>query len=184
MENDFCDFDGFFARVGEPAPDFNLEGVASDGEFRRFNLNNHRGDWVVLFFYPLDFTFVCPTEITQFSEQIEDFRKLGAVVYGCSTDSVHAHKAWLKDLGTLQFPLLSDITHEISDAYNVLVPEKGVALRGTFVIDPEGILRWAEYNDLSIGRNVNEVLRVIAALQTGELCPVNWNKGEGTLGKA
>ena len=184
MENDIFDCDMMQARVGKPAPEFNLEGVASDGEFRRFNLRNHRGDWVVLFFYPLDFTFVCPTEITQFSEQIADFHKLGAVVYGCSTDSVHSHKAWLKDLGTLNYPLLSDMTREVADAYNVLIPEEGIALRGTFVIDPEGVLRYAVYNDLSVGRSVDEILRVLAALQTGELCPVNWKPGAKTLGKA
>src|SRR3989338_10533010 len=129
MENDIFDCDMIQARVVKPAPEFNLEGVASDGEFRRFNLRNHRGDWVVLFFYPLDFTFVCPTEITQFSEQIEDFRKLRTVLYGWSTDSVHSHKAWLKDLGTLNYPLLSDMTREVADAYNVLIPEEGIAQR-------------------------------------------------------
>jgi len=110
--------------------------------------------------------------------------RLGTVVYGCSTDSVHSHKAWLKDLGVLNYPLLSDKTHEISDAYNVLIPKEGIALRGTFIIDPEGVLRYAVYNDLSVGRSVDEILRVLAALQTGELCPVNWKQGEGTLGKA
>ena len=184
MEDDIMDFDFSPIRVGSPAPDFDLKGIASDGEFRRFSLQHHRGDWVVLFFYPLDFTFVCPTEITQFSEQISDFRNLGAVVYGCSTDSVHSHKKWLEELGTLNFPLLADMTHEVSDAYNVLIPEEGIALRGTFIIDPEGVLRYAVYNDLSVGRSVNEILRVLAALQTVELCPVNWNRGEGTLGKA
>ena len=181
---DIIEFDFTPLRVGKPAPDFNLEGVDTDGEFKNFALDNHRGQWTVLFFYPLDFTFVCPTEITQFSEQIQDFKNLDAVVYGCSTDSVHSHKAWLKELGQLNFPLLADMTHEVSEEYNVLIPEEGIALRGTFIIDPEGVLRYAVYNDLSVGRNVDEILRVLTALQTGELCPVNWNQGEGTLGKA
>lgn len=183
MEDEFF-FDADPIRVGREAPDFNLEGVDTDGEFKNFSLENHKGQWTVLFFYPLDFTFVCPTEITQFSDQISDFKNLDAVVYGCSTDSVHSHKAWLKELGKLNFPLLSDMTHEVSEDYNVLIPEEGVALRGTFIIDPEGILRYAVYNDLSVGRNVDEILRVLNALQTGELCPVNWNPGQGTLGEA
>lgn len=183
MEEDF-DYDFAPIRVGELAPSFDLEGVDIDGEFKRFALKANRGHWTVLFFYPLDFTFVCPTEITQFSDQIEDFKKMDAVVYGCSTDSVHSHKAWLKDLGALKYPLLADMTHEVSDAYNVLMPEEGIALRGTFIIDPEGVLRYAVYNDLSVGRNVDEILRVLAALQTGELCPVNWKPGTGTLGKS
>lgn len=168
--------------VGQPAPDFNLDGVDADGQTQSFSLNRHRGEWVVLFFYPLDFTFICPTEITQFSTRHEDFRKLHAVVYGCSTDSVHSHQAWLKEIGPLKFPLLSDMTHDMSDTYGVLVPEKGVTLRGTFIIDPDGVLQYASYNNLNIGRSVDEVLRILSALQTGELCPVNWKPGEKTLG--
>ncbi len=181
---DFSEYSMEETRVGSSAPEFDLEGVDTDGEFKHFRLADNKGKWTVLFFYPLDFTFICPTEITQFSEQIEDFKKLNAIVYGCSTDSVHSHKAWLKDLGPLNFPLLSDMTHEVSDVYNVLVPDEGIALRGTFIIDPEGLLKYAVYNDLSIGRSVSEILRILAALQTGDLCPVNWNPGAGTLGKA
>jgi len=173
-----------FARVGESAPDFDVEGLDTDGEFKRFSLKDQRGRWIILFFYPLDFTFVCPTEITAFSERINEFKELDAVIFGCSTDSVHSHKAWMKGLGTLNYALLSDMTHDVSADYGVLIPDEGVALRGTFIIDPEGVLRYSQVNDLAIGRSVDETLRVLNALQTGELCPVNWNKGQGTLGKA
>ncbi|MBI2485082.1 peroxiredoxin [Candidatus Uhrbacteria bacterium] len=172
------------AQVGEQAPDFTLEGVDTDGvTFRTYPLKSHRGEWVVLFFYPLDFTFICPTEITQFSTRFADFQKLNTIVYSCSTDSVHSHKQWLKEIGPLKFPMLSDMTQEMSDAYGVLVHSKGITLRGTFIIDPEGVLRYAAYNDLDVGRSVDEVLRVLAALQTGERCPVDWKPGEQTLGK-
>ena len=172
------------AQVGEKAPDFSLDAVLGDGTFTRIALKDQRGKWVVLFFYPLDFTFICPTEITGFSARIADFEKLNAKVFGVSTDSVHSHKAWLKDLGDLKTPLLSDKTHQMSDAYGVLIPDEGIALRGTFIIDPEGLLKYTNIQDNSVGRSIDEVLRVLSALQTGELCPVNWHAGEKTLGKA
>ncbi|MBI4598602.1 peroxiredoxin [Candidatus Uhrbacteria bacterium] len=171
------------AQVGRQAPMFEAEGVDGKGNFKCYNLSDNQGKWTVLFFYPLDFTFVCPTEITGFSKRYDEFEKLNTVVLGCSTDSVHSHKAWLKDLGELRYPLLSDMTHEISRDYGVLVPEKGVSLRGTFIIDPEGILRFALYHDMGVGRSVGEVLRVLNALQTGELCPIEWQPGEKTLGE-
>ncbi|MBI4457487.1 peroxiredoxin [Candidatus Uhrbacteria bacterium] len=171
------------ATVGRPAPEFNLEGVTSHG-VKQYSLDAERGKWVVLFFYPLDFTFICPTEITEFSKLDDDFKKLNAVVFGVSTDSIHSHKAWLKDLGELRYPLLSDMSHKTARDYGVLIEEKGIALRGTFVIDPEGVLRYALYHDLGVGRSIKEVLRVVSALQTGELCPVDWKPGEKTLGKA
>lgn len=148
------------------------------------SLADYAGKWLVLFFYPLDFTFVCPTEITGFSDAKEAFEALHACVIGGSTDSVHSHKAWLKDLPALSYPLFSDITRTMSRDYGVLVPEEGTALRGTFIIDPEGVLRYALYHDNGVGRNVDETLRVLEALQTGELCPMNWKKGDKTLGKA
>lgn len=172
------------ARVGEPAPHFHVEAVFNDGPFTNVDLESYRGKWLVLFFYPLDFTFICPTEITGFSKRYDEFQALNAEVLGGSTDSVHAHKTWLKELGALRFPLFSDPTHAMSSAYCVLVPEKGVALRGTFVIDPQGILRYAVYHDMGVGRSVTETLRVLKALQTGELCPVEWSEGKKTLGKA
>lgn len=171
-----------FARVGHKAPLFSLEGT-QDGNFNWYDLGDYRGKWVVLYTYPLDFTFICPTEITGYSAQYEKFEKLNTQVFGLSTDSVHSHKAWLKDLGDLKHPLLSDMTHDVSDAYGCLIEDKGITLRATFIIDPEGVLRYACYNDLDVGRSVDETLRVLEALQTGERCPMNWKPGEKTLGK-
>lgn len=172
-------------QVSRPAPDFNLEGVDKTGKFNHYKLSAQKGKkWTVVFFYPMDFTFICPTEITAFSKRFADFKKLDTIVYGISTDSVHSHKAWLKDLGALNYPLLSDMSHTVSREYGVLLEEKGIALRGTFIIDPDGILRYALYHDNNVGRSVGEVLRVLQALQTGELCPVEWAKGKKTLSKA
>lgn len=172
------------AHVGNPAPSFKLEGYAPDKSFKNYSLADERGRWVVLFFYPLDFTFICPTEITEFSTRAEAFAKLNAVIFGCSTDSCHSHKAWCETkLGALAYPLLSDMNRAASESYGVLIPEKGIALRGTFIIDPEGVLRYALYHDLGVGRSVTETLRVLAALQTGELCQAGWTPGSQTLGK-
>ena len=172
------------AQVGRQAPDFKLEVCQPDGSFGTRALDDYHGKWLVLFFYPLDFTFVCPTEITGFSKRIDEFKALNADILGGSTDSVHSHKAWLKELGTLAYPLFSDMSRELSRDYGTLIPEKGIALRGTFIIDPEGLLRYALYHDLGVGRSVDETLRVLEALQTGELCPMEWKKGGKTLGKA
>ena len=169
--------------VGRQAPDFKLEGVEHGKDFKKYALADYKGKWVVLFFYPLDFTFICPTEITGFSKQYEEFKKLDAVVLGVSTDSVHSHKAWLKDLGPLAYPLLSDMTHKVSSDYGVLLEEEGIALRGTFIIDPDGFIKYALYHDNGVGRSVKETIRVLEALQTGELCPVEWTPGVKTLGK-
>jgi alkyl hydroperoxide reductase subunit AhpC len=164
------------------APDFKMPALIGD-EFRDVSLADFRGKWVVLFFYPLDFTFVCPTEVTGFSDRHKEFAALNAVVVGGSTDSVYSHQAWTKQIGELSYPLFSDITRETARRYGVLMEEKGIALRGTFIIDPEGRLRWALVNDLGVGRNIDEVLRVLQALQTGDNCPVNWKPGQKTLGK-
>lgn len=172
------------ARVGKPAPEFHAEAVSPNGDFITVNLEDYRGKWLVLFFYPLDFTFVCPTEITGYSKQADAFKKLNTEILGGSTDSVHSHKAWLKDLGELHYPLFSDITRCMARDYGVLIEEKGIALRGTFIIDPDGMLRYALYHDLGVGRSVSETLRVLEALQTGELCPIEWKHGEKTLGKS
>lgn len=173
------------AQVKQSAPGFSQEGYAPDGSFKKYTLHDFRGKWVVLFFYPLDFTFICPTEITEFSSRHDEFTALNAVVFGASTDSVHAHKAWCESkLGALRFPLLADMTHELSRRYGVLLEEEGIALRGTFVIDPEGILRYAVIHDNGVGRSTDECLRVLNALQTGELCPASWKPGKPTLGKA
>lgn len=172
-------------QVGQMAPDFELEAYYK-GEFKRYGLSQFRGKWVVLFFYPQDFTFICPTEIKEFSSKHSEFEQLNAVVLGASTDSLHSHKAWAERdfVDGLAYPILSDPTHRLSEDYGVYVEEDGVALRGTFIIDPEGVLQWQCVHALSVGRNVGEVKRVLEALQTGELCGVNWESGKQTLGKA
>jgi len=167
-------------RVGQPAPDFKTQALVGN-DFRSIALSDYHGKWVVLFFYPLDFTFVCPTEVTEFSKRHSDFTALNTVVIGGSTDSVYSHKAWVKEIGELKYPLFEDQTHEISRSYGTLIEEVGHALRGTFIIDPEGKLRWEMVHDAGIGRNVDEILRSLQALQTGELCPVNWKPGQKTL---
>jgi len=150
-------------------------------------LSDYKGKWLVLLFYPLDFTFVCPTELTTFSDRYDDFEGIGADVIGVSTDSVHSHRAWLKtprDKGGvegLRYPLASDITKAVARDYGVLIEDKGVALRGLFVIDPEGTLRYAVIHDLNVGRSADETLRVIQALQTGGLCQADWRPGQETL---
>ena len=170
-------------QVGQKAPNFEVEGVLED-QFISESLSKYRGKWVVLFFYPLDFTFICPTEITEFSKRNDEFKELKSQVLGMSIDSKFSHKAWLKELGQLKYPLLSDITKDVSRNYGVLLEDKGIALRGTFIIDPEVTLKYQLVHDLGIGRSVEEVLRVLKALQTGELCPVEWKPGKKTLGKA
>ncbi len=171
-------------QVGQKAPEFELQGLINR-EFRPVKLADHRGKWVVLFFYPLDFTFVCPTEITEFAERRGEFERANAVILGCSTDSIYSHQAWAKTeaIGKLNYPLLSDQRHEVSRDYGVLIEDKGIALRGCFIIDPEGVLRYQLVHDLGIGRSAEEVLRVLHALQTGELCQANWKPGQKTLGK-
>ena len=169
--------------VGKQAPEFATQAVVG-GEITDLALTDYKGKWVVLYFYPLDFTFVCPTEITAFSERHCDFEKLGAVVLGGSTDSVYSHKAWIENgLGAIKHPLFSDLTREISSKYGVLIREKCIALRGLFLIDPDGIVQLELVHNLGVGRNVDEVLRALKAFQTGELCPINWQPGQDTLGK-
>jgi alkyl hydroperoxide reductase subunit AhpC len=166
-------------KVGEEAPEFELEGTNG-----RFSLSKNKGKWTVLFFYPLDFTYVCPTEVTAFSKAAKEFEKELAEVYGISVDSVAAHKAWIEKLGGLNYPLLSDINKEVSRKYGVLLEKEGIALRGLFIIDPDGILQYMVVHNNNVGRSVQETLRVLKALKTGELCPVEWKQGEKTLGKA
>lgn len=170
-------------QVGKPAPDFRLEGVQKT-EFQHYALSDVRGKWVIFFFYPRDFTFICPTEITGFSKAASEFGAHNAVIFGCSTDSTHSHRAWIdREKWELHFPLLADPTQKTSRDYGVLVEETGEALRGTFIIDPEGALRWMVVSDLNVGRSVAETLRALQALQTGERCGVEWKPGEKTLGK-
>ena len=171
-------------KVGKHVPDLKAQALAADGSFKEVKLSDYKGKWVVLFFYPLDFTFVCPTEIQAFNTQYEEFKKLGAEVLTASTDSAFSHKAWTeKGLGKVKFPMVADTNHEWSRTFGVLVEEKGIALRGTFIIDPNGVVRSATVNDLSVGRSVDETLRTLQAFQTGELTQCGWKPGEKTLGK-
>ncbi len=176
------------AKVGQPAPDFDMPSTKNIEKLNEnVRLSDYRGKWLVLLFYPLDFTFVCPTELTTFSERLDDFGAIGAEVIGVSTDSVHSHRAWLRTpreqngVEGLRYPLASDITKQVSRDYGVLIEDKGVALRGLFVIDPEGILRYAVIHDLNVGRSAEETIRVIQALQTGGLCQAEWRPGQETL---
>jgi lipoyl-dependent peroxiredoxin subunit C len=173
--------------VGDRFPEFKLQSVVSlekGKEFRELTNASYEGKWQVVFFWPMDFTFICPTEIAEFGRRNGDFQDRDAQLLGASTDSHFVHLAWRKDhadLRSLPFPMLADTKRELSQALGILHKQDGVALRATFIVDPEGIIRWASVNDLSVGRNVDEVLRVLDALQTDELCPCNWKKGEATL---
>lgn len=176
------------AKVGQPAPDFDM---ASTKNMTKLNegvkLSDYSGKWLVLLFYPLDFTFVCPTELTTFSDRYDDFVGIGADIIGVSTDSVHSHRAWVntpRDKGgvaDLRYPLASDLTKQVASDYGVLIEDKGIALRGLFVIDPEGVLRYKVVHDLNVGRSAEETLRVIQALQTGGLCQAEWKPGQATI---
>jgi len=176
--------------VTSPAPTFDCKAVVN-GEIVDLTWNQlHEGKWLTLFFYPLDFTFVCPTEIIAFSDASERFDKLGAKLAGVSVDSHFTHLAWVNTpraqggLGGLRFPLIADLDKNIAKSYEVLL-DAGIALRGLFLIDPKGIVRHATINDLPVGRNVDEVIRVIEAFQFveehGEVCPANWNPGDDTI---
>jgi peroxiredoxin (alkyl hydroperoxide reductase subunit C) len=173
--------------VGDRLPPFNLKAVVSrdpEHAFREISDADNAGKWKVLFFWPKDFTFVCPTEIAAFGKLNGEFEDRDAVVYGASIDSEYVHLAWRQhhdDLKELPFPLLSDIKRELSSALGVLHPEEGVCLRATFIVDPEGVIRFVSVNDLDVGRNPQEVLRVLDALQTDQLCPCNWQKGDAVL---
>ncbi len=171
-------------RVYEKAPDFTAPSATGKGEIGETSLAAQRGKWVVLFFYPLDFTFVCPTEIQEFSRRVREFEALGARVIGCSVDSVYSHKAWIEHgLGEIAIPLVADITKRIARDYGALLEDKGIATRATFVIDPDGVVQYACFHNTAIGRSVSETLRVLEALQTGEKCPVEWRPGARTLGR-
>lgn len=169
--------------VGNKAPDFSMKtAVGSGDDFGEAKLSDYKGKWLALFFYPLDFTFVWPTEIRAFSERYEDFKAIGADVLGVSTDSEHCHRAWINgNLGKLNFPLASDMTRKASEDYGVLLEEEGIAMRGLFLIDPEGTIRYSTVNDLNVGRSIDEVLRVLKALQTDGLVPANWQEGDDLL---
>ncbi len=173
-------------QVGKPAPDFTTEAYVN-GKFQKVSLKDYKGKWLVLFFYPLDFTFVCPTEILAFSDHLKDFQGVDCEVVTCSTDSVHSHKAWAKTpraqsgVEGVKIPMLEDTNHQISSDYAVLIEGKGIALRGTFIIDPKGILQYQVVHSLNIGRSVTETLRVVEALQSGGLCAAEWKPGDKHL---
>jgi lipoyl-dependent peroxiredoxin subunit C len=173
--------------VGDRIPEFNVQAVVSTDQEKAFaNISDKSdtGKWKIIFFWPKDFTFVCPTEIAAFGKLNADFNDRDAVIYGVSTDSEFVHLAWRRshpDLQDLPFPMLADIKREISQAFGILDRNEGVALRATFVVDPEGVIRFVTVNDLNVGRNPQEVLRVLDALQTDELCPCNWQKGDDFL---
>ena len=174
--------------VARLAPSFRTTAVLPDHSFAEISLEDYRDKYVVLFFWPLDFTFVCPTEIIAFSEAAEQFEQLGAQILGCSVDSPYTHLAWIETprtrggLGEVRFPLLSDLRKTISADYGVLLPEEGVALRGLFLIDRAGIVQHELVNNLPLGRNIAEALRVLKKLQFtekhGEVCPANWDEGK------
>lgn len=177
--------------VGKKAPDFKLQGIYKE-EFKTYTLfEDFKGKWLVLFFYPLDFTFVCPTELTAFNSELSEFKKRKCEVVAVSVDSVHSHLAWLNTpkgkggIEGVEYPILSDINKTASRDYGVLIEEQGIALRGLFIIDPDGIIQSQTINNLPVGRSVEETLRLIDAFQTvkqsGEVCPANWRKGKDTM---
>ncbi len=170
-------------KVGERTPDFSQATAYHNSIFKKVSLSDYQKKWLVFFFYPRDFTFVCPTEIEGFADLEKEFEEAGAKILACSTDSEWSHKNWFETderLKKVKYPVIADTTHEISSAYNILGKD-GASQRGTFIIDPEGILRLITISDNSVGRSIKETLRVLKALQTGELCPIEWEPGEATL---
>ncbi|XP_032221333.1 peroxiredoxin-1 isoform X1 [Nematostella vectensis] len=177
--------------IQKPAPAFSGTAVNKHGEFIDLKLSDYKGKYVVLFFYPLDFTFVCPTEIIAFSDRVDEFKAINCEVIACSVDSEYSHLAWTNvprkkgGIGNINIPILSDLTKQISKDYGVLLEDQGVALRGLFIIDDKGILRQITINDLPVGRSVDETLRLIQAFQFtdkhGEVCPAGWRPGADTI---
>lgn len=176
------------AKVGHSAPDFNMpstKNIETLGDNAK--LSDYTGKWLILLFYPLDFTFVCPTELLHFSDRLDEINGVGAEVLAVSTDSVHSHRAWLNmtidknGIEGVKYPIASDVGGKLARQYNILVEEANIALRGLFIINPEGILQYAVVHDLNIGRSVDETLRVLQGLQTGGLCSADWKPGQANL---
>lgn len=175
-------------KIGHPAPEFTAEAF-HEGEIKKVSLRDYKGKWVIVFFYPADFTFVCPTELGELADKYEEFTKQGAEILSVSTDTPFVHKAWhdtSETIKKIEFPMVADPSHEISWKYGTLIPEEGVALRGTFLIDPEGILKAYEIHNNDIGRSADELLRKLEAAKFveehgGEVCPANWKPGKETL---
>jgi peroxiredoxin (alkyl hydroperoxide reductase subunit C) len=176
------------AKVGMPAPDFDMPSTKNIETLKEnVKLADYKGKWLILLFYPLDFTFVCPTELIHFSDRLDEINGIGAEVLGVSTDSVHSHRAWLKTpkdkngIEGVKYPIASDIGGKLAKAYNILVKDANIALRGLFIVNPEGILQYSVVHDLNIGRSVDETLRVLQGLQTGGLCSADWKPGQENL---
>lgn len=171
--------------IGKPAPEFNHVMAYHKGEFKKISLSDYKGRWLVLFFYPRDFTFICPTELKGFASMEGDYAKLDCDIVAASTDSEWSHKNWFeRDLPEVEYPVIADTTQVISRRYGILNEDDGSSERGLFIIDPEGIVRYVVISSGSVGRSVKETLRVLKAIQSGELCPIEWEEGEETLGKA
>ncbi|MDF2724962.1 MAG: putative peroxiredoxin [Paenibacillus sp.] len=175
-------------QMGQPAPFFDLPSTKNlETLEERVKLEDYKGKWLMVFFWPYDFTFVCPTEIIAFSDHYDEFLDLDCEIVGVSVDSVYTHRAWINTprdshgIGEIRYPLGGDVTRETAAAYGVLDPKEGVAHRGLFIIDPEGVLRYQVVTDMNVGRSVDETLRVLQALQAGGLCPANWKPGQKTL---
>ena len=166
-------------RVGDRAPDLILRGILQE-KVLDYSLKHYEGKWLVLFFYPADFTFICPTEITGFSKRVKEFRAENAEILGVSVDSVTSHRSWAEELGGIDYPLLSDEEKKVSRAYGVLDEKEGVALRATFLINPNGEVAYVVISHVNVGRSVEETLRVLKALRTERLCPSDWKPGEAT----
>lgn len=171
-------------RLLEPAPDFSAPAVQGAGEGSEVRLSALRGRWVVLFFYPRDFTTVCPTEIIELGKRLPELQALGADALAISVDDLATHRRWIAEvLGPVAVPLVADPTREIARAYGALLEGEGVAARATFVVDPEGVVQYAAFHNLRVGRSVSEIIRVLEALRTGERAPAEWRPGEPTLGR-
>lgn len=174
--------------IGEKFPEFKLQACVSRDqgkEFAEISNKDAKGSWACYFAWPLDFTFVCPTEIAEFNKELKNFQARETKLFGLSADSHFVHLAWRnnhEDLKNLGFPMLADYKKDLCGALGILHKQDQVPLRATYIVDPDGIIRWASVNDLSVGRNVKEVIRTLDALQTDELCPCNWEKGDKTLG--
>ncbi|MGH9945687.1 MAG: peroxiredoxin [Pyrinomonadaceae bacterium] len=176
------------AKVGKPAPDFNLPSTKNIETLKEnVKLADYKGKWLILLFYPLDFTGVCSTDLTHFSQRFDEIKGLGTDVLGVSTDSVHSHRAWLQmpkesnGIGEINYPIASDPGGSLARQYNILIEEANIALRGLFIIDPEGVLQYSVVNTPAIGRSVDETLRVLQALQTGGFCAADWKPGQENL---
>lgn len=166
-------------RVGDQAPDFKLKGIFRE-QVAEYSLTAYKGKWLVLFFYPADFTFICPTEVSGFSKMTNQFSAENCAILGVSVDSIDSHRSWAEELGGLNYPLLADVDKSLSRAYGVLDEKEGVALRATFIINPSGIISYHVVSHVNVGRSVEETLRVLKALRTERLCPSDWKPGEPT----